>query len=78
MIGVHKAFSPILVEEYSETFELLVVEETLGGKKQLQIISGHGPQETWKMDNRLPFLQALEEEITKAGLAGKSVIVSLD
>ena len=77
MIGVHKALEPIMIEEYSEKFELLVVEATINNKN-VRIISGYGPQESWKPEERLPFYQALEEEITKAGLAGRSVIISLD
>ena len=44
----------------------------------VRIMSGYGPQECWSLEERLPFFQALEEEITKAGLAGKSVVLSLD
>lgn len=77
MIGVHKALEPIMIEEYSEKFQLLVVEATINNKN-VRIISGYGPEESWKPEERLPFYQALEEEITKAGLAGRSVIISLD
>ena len=77
MIGVQKVLDPILIIEYSGDFELLVVEASIG-EKNVRIISGYGPQESWPVEERLPFFQALEEEVTKAGLAGKSVMISLD
>ena len=77
MIGVQKALDPVLIVEYSGDFELLVVEATIADKN-IRIISGYGPQESWSVEERLPFFQALEEEVTKAGLAGKSVMISLD
>ena len=77
MIGVKKVLKPIIIEEYIDTFELLVVETNIAGKS-VRIISGYGPQETWKIQDKQPFFQALEEEITKAGLAGKSIMISLD
>ena len=43
LIGVHKSLDPILIEEYSDEFELLVVEVKLG-EKYVRIISGYGPQ----------------------------------
>ena len=77
MIGVQKALEPVLVVEYSEDLELLVVEATIG-HQNVRIISGYGPQESWPVEERLPFFLALEEEVAKAGLAGKSVMISLD
>ena len=56
MIGVHQSLDPILIEEYSGDFELLVVEAFIGGK-HVRIISGYGPQECWKLEDRLPFFQ---------------------
>ena len=55
---MHKALNPILIEEYSEHFELIVVEISIG-KKEIRIIKGYGPQETWPEEDRLPFFQAL-------------------
>ena len=54
MIGVHKGLDPILIEEFSGDFELLVVEVTISGKK-VKIMSGYGPQECWPINQRLPF-----------------------
>ena len=42
------------------------------------MISGYSPQENWTPDKREPFFQALEEEIIKAELAGKSTIIEAD
>ena len=77
LIGVHKALKPILVNEYDNPFELLVVEVKVSNK-EIRIISGYGPQETWLDDERVPFFLALEEEIIKAELAGKSLIIEAD
>ena len=41
-------------------------------------MSGYGPQEAWKLQDKLPFYQTLEEEVTKAEIAGKSIMISLD
>ena len=77
MIGVHKALKPMLVNEYNEKFELIVLEIFVGGK-DIKIISGYGPQENWAEDDRLPFFISLEEEIIKAALLGKSIFIELD
>ena len=77
MIGVHKALQPVLVEEYNDDFELLIVETNIKGR-EVRIISGYGPQESWSLEDRLPFFQALEEEVAKSLFAGKSIIISLD
>ena len=68
---------PILIQEYSDEFELLVV-EIRAGNKDIRIISGYGPQENWPAASRMPFFIALEEEVTKAELSGKSLIIELD
>ena len=77
MVGIHKGLQPILIEEFCGDFELLIVEITISAKK-VQIMSGYGPQECWPLEKRLPFFEALESSITKAVLAGKSVLISLD
>ena len=77
MIGVHKSLKPVLINEYSETFELLVVEIN-AANRDIRVISGYGPQENWKECDKTPFFEALEEEVIKAELAGKSVIIEAD
>ena len=77
MIGVHKALKPILINEYDDPFELLVVEIKVANR-EIRLMSGYGPQEYWTPQERLPFFNALEEEIIKAELAGKSVIIEAD
>ena len=77
IIGVNKALSPMLIKAYSDDFELVVVEIKINNK-EIRIISGYGPQETWNEADRLPFFLALEEEIIKAGLQGVSVIIEMD
>ena len=77
LIGAHKSMDPVLIEEYSEDFELLVIEVKMG-HKYVRIISGYGPQENWKVEDKLPFFRALEEEIKKAKLHEKSIFIQLD
>ena len=77
MIACHKDLNPKLIEEYNEEFELLVVEVETEDNK-IRIISGYGPQENWDEDDRIPFFLALEVEIEKAELAGKSIIIEMD
>ena len=40
IIGVHKSLDPILIEEYSEEFELIVFEVKLGNK-DVRVMSGY-------------------------------------
>ena len=77
VIGVHKSLSPILIEEYAEEFELLVVEVVIGSKS-VRVITGYGPQENWKLEEMTPFFHALEEEIEKAKSSEKAVYIQLD
>ena len=77
MIAVHHDLNPKLIEEYDDEFELLVVEiKTV--EESIRVISGYGPQENWEEERRLPFFIALETEIEKATLAGKTVIIEMD
>ena len=77
LIGAHKSLQPILIEEYSEDFELLVIEVKIG-EKDVRIITGYGPQENWKIEDRMPFFQKLEEEIVKAQSNLKPVFIQMD
>ena len=76
-IGVHKALQPVLISEYDEEFELITVEVKVGNR-EIRIISGYGPQENWPAEERKKFFNALEEEIIKAELNGKDVIIEAD
>ena len=77
LIAAHEDFDPKLIEEYSDDFELLVVEINTQ-ERSIRVITGYGPQENWEEGKRLPFFMALETEIERAELAGKSVIVEMD
>ena len=46
--------------------------------KEIRIMSGYGPQENWPEADRLPFFLALEQEVIKAELEGKSIIIEMD
>ena len=76
-IGVHKALKPVLISEHSDDFEMVVV-EVKAAHKEIRVLTGYGPQENWPVTARMPFFLALEEEIAKAELAGKSLIIQLD
>ena len=77
LLGIHNSLEPVLIEEYSDTFELIVAEIKLSGK-EVRVMSGYGPQENWTTEEKMPFFVALEEEISKAKLNGKSLILELD
>ena len=72
-----KGLNPFLIQEYSDDFELLVV-EIKAGNKDVRIVTGYGPQENLPEKERRAFFLALEEEIVKAELLGKSMIIELD
>ena len=77
IIGVHKAMKPVLIEEYNEEFEILVVELVVANRK-VKVITGHGPQEYWKPHEKQPFFDALEIEVVRSELAGCSTYVQID
>ena len=76
-IAVHKGLKPVLIEEYSEDFELIVVEVKLG-TKEVRVITGYGPQENWSKEQRMPFFEKLEEEVIKAKINDKAVMIQMD
>ena len=77
LIAAHKSLDPILIEEYSEDFELIVIEVKIEGK-DVRVITGYGPQENWRKDERLPFFMKLEEEIAKAKMLEKLIFIQMD
>ena len=46
--------------------------------KNIRIITGYGPQDSWDFKDRIPFFTALEKEITSAELEGRSVMIAMD
>ena len=77
MLGVHVGLQPVLIQEYNDTFELIVVEVKVADR-DVRVISGYGPQENWDLEERTPFYNSLEEEISAAELQGRSVIIAMD
>ena len=77
MLGVHVDLQPVLVKEYSDEFELIVV-EVITGNTKIRIMTGYGPQESWEEAKRIVFFEALETEVASAELDGRSVIISMD
>ena len=54
LIAAHKDLNPKLIEEYSEEFELLVI-EVVTKEKEVRVITGYGPQENLEEEKRIPF-----------------------
>ena len=80
MLGVHAALKPVLISEYNEKFELIVVEIVIASK-EIRVITGYGPQENWNNSEKTPFYNALEDEIVASGqpgLQGRSIIIAMD
>ena len=77
LLGIHTALKPVLISEYSDTIELLIVEINAENKR-IRVITGYGPQETWEIDIKMKFFNTLEEEIVKASYSGTSVILMGD
>ena len=77
MCAVQDDMNPKLIEEYNDPFEQLVVEIDVQNKA-FRIITGCGPQGNWQADERRHFFIALEAEIVKAEITGKSVIIEVD
>ena len=63
MIGAHKGLKPVLISELNDPFEILVIEIEVGNK-EIRIISGYGPQESWTSQQREPFfLECLKKRL---------------
>ena len=77
MLIIHKDLKPVLIKEYNELFELIVVEISTQ-ITTVRKITGYGPQENLSDDEIMPFWVALEEEISSAELNGRSVIIQMD
>ena len=77
MLGVHVDLEPVLVKEYSDHFELLVIEIKINDLK-IRVMSGYGPQENWEDHERTPFFEAVESEVASAELEGRSIIICMD
>ena len=77
LIGAHKSLDPILIEEYSEDFEFLVVEVKIANK-DVRVMSGYGPQENWKLDDKMPFFRALEEQVIQAKMDNKVIYIQME
>ena len=56
---------------------MLVIEIKIKNK-EIRIISGYRPQESWSEPERMPFFVSLEKEIARAELMGKSIIIEMD
>ena len=77
MIGAHKGPKPVLISEHNDPYEVLVIEIEVANKG-VRVISGYGPQESWTPEQREPFFRVLEEEVIRANLAGKSIVIEAD
>ena len=76
LCAIHEDLNPKLISLYDDPFEFIVVEIDTNDKG-IRIITGCGPQENWEEAKRMPFFIALEVEVVKAKMAGKSVIIEV-
>ena len=74
---IHEDLNPVLIKEYNEYFELIVVEVSTE-TETIRVITGYGPQENWQENEIMPFWLAVEEEIAAAEIYGRSVIIQMD
>ena len=74
---VHKSLKPVLIEEYSTEFELIVVEVKIGDI-EVRLIVGYGPQENLRKEERMLFFAKLEDEVQKAKISDKAIIIQMD
>ena len=74
---IHEDLNPVLIKEYSESFELIVVEVSTE-KETIRVITGYGPQENCQEKEIMPFWLAVEEEIAAAEIYGRSVKIQMD
>ena len=77
MLIVHKDLQPVLIKEYNDDFELLVVEVTTQNTP-VRVITGYGPQENLCDNEKMQFWVAFEEEVASAELNTRSIIVQMD
>ena len=77
MLGAHLTLQPILISEYNEDFEMLVIQVKVEAT-EIRVITGYGPQENQKRDKIMPFFTKLEEESVSAKLAKKSLVIQMD
>ena len=54
MLGIHESLEPVLVEEYSDNFEIIVAEIKVANKN-IRVINAYGPQECCTRDENMPF-----------------------
>ena len=76
MMGFHESLNPVLVSNYENEFELMVVEVKIG-KKEIRFLTGYGPQEDWGDVLKAPFFVALNTEIAKALAENKSLYIAM-
>ena len=48
------------------------------GTEVIRVMPGYGPHETWLPEQRIPVFMSLEEEISKAELSGRSILLCFD
>ena len=77
MLCVHVSHQPVLISEYCDKFEMIVVEIKVSNQ-DIRTIAAYGPQENLDVDERMPFFATLEQEIVSANMSNKSIIVQMD
>ena len=67
LIGAHKSLDPILIEEYSEDFELLVIDVRINGK-HIRTMTGYGYQGIKLLMKKCNFLKPLRRKSSRLNL----------
>ena len=76
-MGIHENLKPLLISTYEDEFELLVV-ETKVGNQEIRFLQGMAPRKVGPRLTNCLFFVALNLELVKAKMAGKSIYISMD
>ena len=78
LIACKHSFKPILIYEGNPECEVLVIEIKVNSQTQIRVIAGYGPQECAPSIVREAYRNAVEEQVSRAHLAGCMIIVAED
>ena len=75
LLGVHMSLQHVLISEYSDTFELIVVEIKVTARS-VRVMTGYGHQETWDMDLKMKFFLCFRRRNCKSSIRRKIYIIN--
>ena len=62
MLGIHESLEPVLIEEYSDNFEIIVAEIKVAGKN-IRVINAYGPKECWASEEKNAILCSIRVSV---------------